>query len=49
MPSAYMEICKSLEMAMKNIEEYILADNDDITKVKEARDYLSNAMNGLKT
>lgn len=38
----------SLKNAMENVEEYISSTPYDNTHLKDARDYLNNAMQGLK-
>ncbi len=47
-PPQYEEIMDSLKNAMENVEEYISSTPYDNTHLKDARDYLNNAMQGLK-
>lgn len=47
-PPQYEEIMDSLKNTMENVEEYIFSTPYDNTHLKDARDYLNNAMQGLK-
>lgn len=46
-PPQYKEIMSSLKKTMENIEEYVSKMEDKF--LKDARDYLNNAMQGLKS
>lgn len=47
-PPQYVEIMDSLKCAMENVEEYISTNPYNDMHLKDARDYLNNAMQELK-
>lgn len=47
-PPQHKEIMRSLKEAMESIEKYIISSTGDYMILKDARDYLYNALQGIK-
>lgn len=47
-PPQYTEILKSFKEAIKHIESFVESNRSSNSELKEARDYLNNAMQSLK-